>query len=371
MKQIYREMTEKGKTKDVYELVSSIYYLGPWQDGKDINGGNKKRSEPYEVRVEKKIIEDESPLFMPTAVIMNGKTIGMDEGNIRVFYEPIARRERLVILGGGHIGKVLCEFAGKTGFEPWIVDERKEFADKGRFPEAKEVICEPFEKALDRIQIRERDFVVIVTRGHRCDGLCLSYLFRHTMPYYTGMIGSRKRVEAQMEEFREQGIGEEKIKKVHTPIGLSIKAVTPEEIAVSILGELILEKRSMSGQKAIRSDLDYTVLEKAAQETEPAAMVTIVSAEGSSPRKAGAKMLVRFDGGTEGSIGGGLAEKEAICLAGKIIGTGKAIIYSFAMDASAAADEGMACGGRMEILIEDITMGVLNRYEDIPLACEG
>ena len=246
-----------------------------------------------------------------------------NESEIRIC-EPAGPKARLIILGGGHISKELCSFAAKTGFTPWVIDEREEFANTSRFPDAEKVICAPFMQALAGVQVASCDYVVIVTRGHSCDGDCLRYLLERELPGYLGMIGSRRRVQAQFAMFRKEVVPQERLDFVHTPIGLDIKAVTPEEIAVSILCE------------------------------KAAAVATIIRASGSTPRKEGAKMLVFADGSIRGTIGGGLGESQVIRRAAAIAGTGRSCLYHFVMDADVAARDGLACGGNMDVLIEDL-----------------
>ena len=238
-----------------------------------------------EVFLRRSIIEPAEPGFSYQPLLLK-------EENVLRFFEPIAKEERLIILGGGHISKYLCEFAAKTGFAVWVIDERQEFANKERFPEAKNVICGEFKTVLPELHINKNDYVAIVTRGHSCDGDCLYYILTHEMPGYLGMIGSKRRVSAQFTMFKGMGISEEKIAQVHNPIGLPIKGVTPSEIAVSILAELILTKRTKKTDGKVQTELDYEVLSVCLAQSRPCAMATILKAQGSSPRKEGAKMLI-------------------------------------------------------------------------------
>ena len=174
------------------------------------------------------------------------------------------------------------------------------------------------------------------------------------MPGYLGMIGSKRRVSAQFTMFKGIGISEEKIAQVHNPIGLPIKGVTPPEIAVSILSELILTKRTKKTDGKVQTELDYEVLSGWLSQSRPCAMATILKAQGSSPRKEGAKMLIFENKSILGSVGGGLAESKVIEKGCEIIGSGKAFLFHFVMDADVAARAGMACGGTFDILIEAV-----------------
>ena len=279
------------------------------------------------------------------------------ENGLLRFKEPAVGAERLLIFGGGHIAVQLCHFAAKVGFRVWIAEEREEFAGKERFPEAEKVICASYPRALAMMDIKPQDYVAIVTRGHSCDGECLYYILTHQMPRYLGMIGSRKRVGQQFAHFMEMGISKEKLDKVHNPIGLSIGAVTPEEIALAVAAELVLEKRTGEREGEVITELEPELIFEVASISQPAAVATILSTTGSSPRKAGAKMLVFADSSIRGTVGGGLCENNAIKEAKALIGTGKIRRMHQAMDADAAAREGMACGGSADILIEDLSEG--------------
>lgn len=307
-----------------------------------------KMPEPNtEVILKRKITDRAAESFSYQPVLRKGEQAYQ-------FFEPIAKEERLIVLGGGHISGYLCEFAAKTGFDVWVVDEREEFANKERFPYAKKVICGKFMEVLPTLNINKNDYVAIVTRGHSCDGDCLYYILTHELPGYLGMIGSKRRVSAQFEMFRGMGISEDKIAQVHNPIGLPIKGVTPPEIAVSILAELILEKRTKKTNGTVQTELDYEVLLEWLNGTRPCAMATILKAQGSSPRKEGAKMLIFEDKSILGSVGGGLAESKVIEKGHEMIGSGEAFLFHFVMDADVAARVGMACGGTFDMLIEDV-----------------
>lgn len=129
-------------------------------------------------------------------------------------------------------------------FQVTVVDDRPFFANSMRFAEADEVICENFEKAFQRLSIDSNTFVVIVTRGHRYDQLCLEEVLNTAVkPAYIGMIGSRRKVTTIMNNLQENGIPEEVLNPVYAPIGLDIGAQTPEEIALSILAEMVMIKR--------------------------------------------------------------------------------------------------------------------------------
>ena len=109
-----------------------------------------------------------------------------DEENANCFIDPLTPRERLIILGGGHIAQPLCEFAARCDFSVTVVDDRMDFANEGRFPLAREVICDSFENAINKLHITPYDFVVVITRGHRHDANCLRALFQHIGKHVLG-----------------------------------------------------------------------------------------------------------------------------------------------------------------------------------------
>ena len=160
-------------------------------------------------------------------------------GDLLTVREPVMPRERLIVLGGGHIALPVCEFGAKCGFEVHVVDDRPDFANRRRFPDAAEVICDSFENGIRRLGISAFDYVVVITRGHRHDADCLRALLPGEDPAYLGMIGSRRRTKGLLEMLKEEGFDPDRLAKICTPIGLDIGAITPAEIAVSILSEVI------------------------------------------------------------------------------------------------------------------------------------
>ncbi len=291
------------------------------------------------------------------AALEHGSPIFRTGGGNHTLWEPFFPEERLIVLGGGHIALPLVAFASKTGFSVTVADDRPSFANVRRFPGAARVICESFEKVFDRLQVTASDYVVIITRGHRHDMACLEQLQKSAEPFYVGMIGSRRRVHALKDALAEQGYDADRLNRTHTPIGLSIGAVTPAEIAISIMAEVIACKRLRQGEglrSVSRSDIDMQVLRTLADEKDiPKAVVTVIAAKGSVPRGPGAKMLVYADRRIIGSIGGGCSESEVINIAHQLIGTGQYRLHTVDLTAEIAEEEGMVCGGVMQVLIED------------------
>ncbi|EHQ88362.1 XdhC family protein [Desulfosporosinus youngiae] len=169
----------------------------------------------------------------------------------RFLVEPPTTVVKLLILGAGHIALPLATMAKIVGYEVSVVDDRPSFANSSRFPTADAVICDDFERAIDGIKINSQTFVVIITRGHRYDKVCLRKVINQPASYI-GMIGSRKRVKALIAELVEEGVPSELLQDLHSPIGLKIGAETPEELAVSILGELISVQRELDQSGRLR-----------------------------------------------------------------------------------------------------------------------
>ncbi|MBL7225957.1 MAG: XdhC family protein [Desulfobacteraceae bacterium] len=162
-----------------------------------------------------------------------------DEGNpVEVLVEPIVATSYLYVFGAGHVSKQIVPLANLVGFHVVVIDDREEFADPRFFPEAAEIRYIPFKGAMERLAITKSSFVVIVTRGHMDDKTVLAQSLK-TEARYIGMIGSKRKRDIIYEKLLEEGFTEQDIDRVHSPIGLDIGAETPEEIAVSIVAELI------------------------------------------------------------------------------------------------------------------------------------
>lgn len=279
-----------------------------------------------------------------------------------VLAEVFKREHRLIVFGAGHVGYHLCHFASKVGFNTIVVDDRPYFANKEKFGDDIQVICNTFENAFEILDIHEEDYVVIVTRGHKHDKFCLEKILSLDELNYIGMIGSKRRVKIMKEELIEEGYSKEKIENIYSPIGLNIGAVTPEEIAISILAEIISVKRI--GKLAVKNEpikvsnsceLNKDVLEALAKsQNEKMSLVTVISTKGSTPRKAGSKMIVYDSGKIIGTIGGGCAEAKIIKDAALIAGSKNLKIETIDMTGEIAEEEGMVCGGKMTVLIEAI-----------------
>jgi xanthine dehydrogenase accessory factor len=162
-------------------------------------------------------------------------------GQMDVYIEPIEPSPELYVIGAGHVGTYLANLAQQVGFQVHVVDDREKFANRERFPDATEVIAEDIPTWFGRVQLPPHSYVVIVTRGHTNDLEALRALAPRELRYL-GLIGSRAKVARIYDALRDDGMPADDLKRVHAPIGLDIGAVTPQEIAVSILAELIAVK---------------------------------------------------------------------------------------------------------------------------------
>jgi xanthine dehydrogenase accessory factor len=163
-------------------------------------------------------------------------------GQMDVFIEPLEGTPRLYIIGAGHVGLHLGRLASQAGFQVHVLDDRDKFANRERFPDARDVIVEDIPTWLSHADIPPSSYVVVVTRGHRHDLDALRAIASRDLRY-VGLIGSRAKVARIFDALVAESMSVESLRRVHAPIGLDIGAVTPEEIAVSILAELIAVRR--------------------------------------------------------------------------------------------------------------------------------
>ncbi|OFW52031.1 MAG: hypothetical protein A2163_09695 [Actinobacteria bacterium RBG_13_35_12] len=163
-------------------------------------------------------------------------------GEMKVFVDVLQSKEEVLIFGAGHIAVYVSKLAKMVGFKVTIIDDRKEFANQHRFPEADAIIAEEIEEALTHLNITPSTYIIILTRGHLKDEEVLTSVI-HSGASYIGMIGSRNKNATVFQQLIKKGISQEELNQVHAPIGIDIKAQTPEEIAVSIMAEIIQVRR--------------------------------------------------------------------------------------------------------------------------------
>ena len=159
-------------------------------------------------------------------------------GRVSIFFEVVRPARRLVIAGGGHIGLALSFMGKLLGLNVVLIDNRRAFASKQRFPHVDQVVCDSYQKALKRIAPDKNTYIVIVTHGHLCDQECLEASLKSPAGYI-GMIGSAIKIRNIFDALSKKGFKSQAFKRVYTPVGLDIGAETPEEIAVAIAAQLV------------------------------------------------------------------------------------------------------------------------------------
>ncbi len=205
-------------------------------------GGGCVEAEVWQAARE--VMESEKPRSLTFNLNQNPKydTGLVCGGTLDIFIEPVLPPALLYIFGAGHVSLNLSKVAKNAGFDVTIIDDRESYASRERFPEAKEVIAEDFDKAMSHLTPNESSYIVIVTRGHRDDMRVLRWAVQ-TQARYVGMIGSKRKTITIFRELTKEGIPAHLFEKVHAPVGLDIGAITPEEIAVAITAELIAVRR--------------------------------------------------------------------------------------------------------------------------------
>lgn len=274
------------------------------------------------------------------------KTGILEIQGMRVFVELFSQIPRLVICGAGTVGLALTNIASNLQMPITVIDDRADYVERACACGASEGICKPFAEGLADIQYTAPTYYVVVTREHRSDKVCVSEILKK--PYaYVGLMGSRKRVGILKDGLVEDGFEKEIVEQLHAPIGLSIHADTPEEIAVSILAEIIQIKNEVKKSEGYSSDL----LKELIDEEKQMVAATIVDKCGSTPRIAGTKMLIFQDGTITGTIGGGLIEAAAMEKAADMFLTGQHTqMFQFEM----TKGESMLCGGSQLVFLERI-----------------
>src|SRR5579872_5882290 len=193
----------------------------------------------------REVIETEKPKHLTfslgqDAAYDNGLICG---GQLNIFVEPVVPQPRAYIFGGGHVSKSISKVANLAGFVTVIVDDREAFANKDRFPEAEETYADDYENVFPKLPVTSTTYVIIVTRGHRDDMRVLRWAVT-TPAKYIAMIGSKRKTISVVRELEKEGLPRELFEKIFAPMGLEIGAETPEEIAISVVAEMIAMRRT-------------------------------------------------------------------------------------------------------------------------------
>ncbi|MGA9062918.1 MAG: XdhC/CoxI family protein [Terracidiphilus sp.] len=196
-----------------------------WQAAREVMGSEKPRTLTFDL--------NQDPKY-DTGLVCGG--------TLEIFIEPVLPMPLLYIFGAGHVAIELFKAARNAGFDCIITDDREAYANAERFPDALRVVAKDFDRAFNEIAPSESSYIVIATRGHRDDMRVLRWAVQ-TPARYIGMIGSRRKAITVFRELTQEGLKPELFDRVHSPVGLDIGAVSPEEIAISIVAELIAVRR--------------------------------------------------------------------------------------------------------------------------------
>lgn len=276
---------------------------------------------------------------------------------ISIFCEQCGRMKKMVICGGGTLSVPIIQLGKMLGFHVTVIEDRLSFANKAKESGADEVICDSFTSALQQVDGSFSTYFVIVTRGHRHDLTCAKEVIskKHA---YIGMIGSHSRALRMKEELLEycqkHHIDKQVLNHIYSPIGLPIGANTPEEIAVSIFAEIITIKNKLDFGNSFSEKMLLEILNE--QQTNSKVLATIIQKNGSAPRPIGTKMIIGSDGSQIGSIGGGCAEAE-LCTYVRTVFLKKekqTECYQLDLTDELVENDGMICGGTINLLIEKI-----------------
>ena len=282
--------------------------------------------------------------------------INDNDNSLAMFKQQIGSRPRLIICGGGHVSAALVRMASLLAFDIWVIEDRPLFADNAKRAGADHVICGDYKKTLSELVPQPDDYYVCMTRGHRFDMECLTEIFRK--PYaYVGMMGSKKRAVIVKKDLEESGFSQEIISGLHSPIGLAIGGQTPEEIALSVISEIVKCKNERTSCTQVDNEVLDALIEAAKQEqNEKYMLCTIIKKNGSAPRGVGTQMLVSSDNSIVGTIGGGCAEAEVISRCRRLFREQefKCATIDVSMNTDDAEKEGMVCGGSISVLLEQI-----------------
>lgn len=268
-----------------------------------------------------------------------------------VFCDMPGKEIKLVICGGGHVSIPIIKLGLMMGYYVTVIEDRPKFADNARKAGASQVYCEPFKEALEKVPGDIDTFFVIVTRGHRYDQICLSEIAKKEHAYI-GMMGSKRRVATVKQKLIEDGSNPEVIEGIYSPIGLNIGAETPEEIAIAVAAEIIEVKNTKKRTSGYTKEMIHAIREK----QEPEILATIVTRKGSAPRSVGTKMLILADGNCIGTIDGGCMEADVVRQARMLLMDEDTEVKLCKVDMTGAdaEEEGMVCGGIVDVFLEKI-----------------
>ncbi len=271
--------------------------------------------------------------------------------------ETLAGKLELVMCGGGHIGLAIYKLAQLLDWKITTLEDREDFCTPERYPNAKLVLGN-YNEEITKLDLSNAA-VIIATRGHKFDKTCLQAALSKKKYRYLGMIGSKTKVRATKDSIIEEinnnqlnfTVGE--LESIYSPIGLDINAQTPEEIAISIVSEII--KVTKCKKKQI--ELDVALLRRLAKEDKDFIVARIVEKRGSAPREQGSFLAVFSNGEIQGTVGGGAVEAQVIEDSKKLLKSDdkKSQLFYHNLSNTKASQLGMICGGNVKVLITKFT----------------
>ena len=210
-------------------------------------------------------IKDGAPQTIPFALTEKhgGLVCG---GKILVYIEPIIPDPSLIILGAGHVGKALCRVAKFSGFRVTVVDDRAEHANRAAVRDADDLVVSDFEHTFEQVPLDKKSFIVVATRGHNHDLDAIKAALK-TEAQYVGLLGSRRKKALLFRMLEESGFSKDTVSRVIIPVGLPINSVTPEEIAISIMAQIIQFRRENGASRVGGSSCSRLFEENGAAET--------------------------------------------------------------------------------------------------------
>lgn len=261
----------------------------------------------------------------------------------RVFLEPLSMGRKLVVCGAGHVSMPVIRIASMLDYEVTAIDDREAFAERAKAAGARNAVCKPFAEALGEIDGDSATAFVIMTREHAHDVECLRLILNKPRGY-VGMMGSRSRTEGIRRQLLDGGFDAGAVAEVRMPIGLPIGSRTPEEIAVSVMAEVIQVMNASDAGEGFPQGM----AEALAKPDGDAVLAMIVEKNGEAPRRPGTKMLVLPKGRFMGTVGGGSAEAMILRTAGDMLGHGcrEPRLVRITLEKGT-----MACGGDIAVFL--------------------
>ena len=313
------------------------------------------------------LLQDGRPVWQTgdaAALLQNVRVLGgctaagiCPVGDSHAFVERFGAVPQLVVCGGGHVAAAVVRLAKMLGLPVLAIDDRETYAARLQEAGADTVLCQPFEVALEQVPGGAEVYFVVVTRAHAFDLVCLKKILQKSAAY-VGMMGSRGRSALVRRQLMEAGLNAARIDALYAPIGLPIGSQTAEEIALSILAQIVSIKNQRTQTEGFLPAM-LDAMAKADAAGQQAVLAVIAARHGSTPREIGAKMLVRSDGSIVGSVGGGIMEHRTILAAQEML-AGRASAHrlmQFSADGKNEDAATAACGGSMEVLLEVLQPG--------------